>query len=108
MEEKTLVGAVQKSNDKMTTYFYLGIADLDLQRFVDINKATGINDTITPSRMLCVAVEREGNPDTNGKIAGFAYLRENGKILITSIDKLREEYLNVYAREAIIYYDKGR
>lgn len=107
MEKKVLVGAVQKSSDKKTTYFYLGTADLELQRFIDINKATGVNDDVTFEKMLCVAVERQGEPDTDGKIVGFAYLKNNGKILITSTDKFREEYLNEYAREAILYYDKG-
>lgn len=102
-----LVGAVHKSNEKVTTYFYLGIADLDIQHFIDINKKTGFSDEILPEKMLCIAVEKEGEPDTNGKLVGFAYLKNNGKILIASIDKFREEYLDVYAREAIIYYDKG-
>jgi len=104
--EKTLVGAVQRSHEKTTTYFFLGTGEIDIKIFNDIVQKTRNVGELKPEKVLCTAIEREGEPDTEGRFVGFAYLRENGKILIVTIDEFREEYLNLYAKETMVFYDK--
>ncbi len=97
-----LMGAVQRGATNAVTYFYLGTAGLEIERFQRICSQENQICTLNQNSVLCVAMELKKGAE-NYRIAGFAYLNDNGRITILS-DSFHKQYVEDFAKEAVIYY----
>lgn len=97
-----LIGAVQRSGDTIATYFHRGVPECVSFDSIKEKCQKCTDAEIKKERVLCVATE-----GVDGKPVAVAYL--NGTVLsLFSVDEYRREYLRVYAKEVMQYYDCGR
>lgn len=108
MAKEKLIGAVRRGNESSTTYFYQGIGNAKLEAVAEVCYRTGLQEKVEENRVICIAVETNGEPYHNGKYVGIAYRCKNGRISLMTTDKFRSDYLKIYVQEMMEYYDGNR